>query len=355
MAALIEEKEKEQRARTATPIADLPKKPDTSTFGGRMTNLSWLAGNRMGDLREGVGLPREGYGSFKGIPEFTPKPDAQGGAGFIGDANASPQKPSTVSSIAKPKTPTITPKAKPLLNNPWQMSGTPVQSLGSGFFASGQQGDNFYQWGRDAGKETSNVFLPEGVSPENLSKEELAKYGMFSESKGDTGRDVTVIRGLREFKGGKEKEDSMTRERQLQQSVTSAISSLATAQDQGVNPAAASGIISGLSRDQSGIEQAEIAADAAVKAATQKAVTAGAKVTVANIKTRRPDPNNPFNQIEESVPIAIWGSDSRDYMFREGTVEFRKGNWIFPEAWDEAYKKYMLSVIYGIDIEEENK
>jgi len=239
---------------------------------------------------------------------------------------------------------------QPLLNNPWSMSSQAMTRLGNNnLFATGQQagvGEQMMQWGHREGNTIQNLMLPPALSQAIQMMDEetqgtmlqgLAKSGKFSghtetladnTTVNDTAKDVTVIRGMREFKGGKEKVDDMTAERKTQQSIRSAISDLASAKDRGLDESVVGGVITSMTGDQSKEKIAEIGAKGKGKAE---------KPTIMNIKTKWIDENG--LEHEESIPAAMTNNNNRiDYVGAGGNImtvhRNKKGSFDTPEGFN---------------------
>lgn len=238
------------------------------------------------------GMAKDFYQGMRGIPEGTEVATGDmsairdAGTGEMTQQKATPA-PGTVGAPGKagaPGKPATT--QRPLLTNPWAgatMGSTPMKAMGNGLFASGQgqeEGESMYQWSKRDGNNIRTVMLPAGVRPESLTEQQLAAYNPQTESLMDDARDVKVIRGLREFKGGREVRDGMTDERKTRQSINSVISSLVDAQNQGVEQGTAGGVISQILSGNASRDVAATQAAATVSAAAQKAASEAGKKNV---------------------------------------------------------------------------
>jgi len=232
-----------------------------------------------------LNMGKDFYQGVRGIPEGT---EVGGNASVNMISDAAAAETQTQKAPAKAGTPgkpaTITqPK---LLTNPWAgatQSSTPMKAMGAGIFASGQgqeEGESMYQWSKRDGNNIRTVMLPAGVRPDQLTEQQLAAYNPQTESLADDARDVKVVRGLREFRGGREVRDDMTDERKTRQGIQSVISSLVDAQNQGVDTGAAGGVISQLLSGNASRDVAKTQAAATITAAAQKAASEAGKKNV---------------------------------------------------------------------------
>jgi hypothetical protein len=188
------------------------------------------------------------------------------------------------------------PAPRKLLNNPWQQGGVPMRALQGGIYASGQdlpEGESpYYEWSRTTNGQIEKVMLPAGVDPTKLSGEQMAAFKPYIENPADTGEGVRVVRGLREFKGGKEVEDGRTAElrtkdmiRMMSQEMDSAANPVGrqqgfTGERIPTDPAAMQGVVSEMLQGQSQERQQEIASASQER---QQKTAAGAAITAAKI------------------------------------------------------------------------
>jgi len=282
MAAILEEKEKE------AGVAG-PSQPAASTLSSRLGKAQAGAERGMSRIRKTLGVPEGGFNSRLNLPKrsqtvamvgndqkATP-PVASGTIdrttiGSFPEGVKSKAAPAAPSSAAAP----AAAKPKGLVTNLWSPSPMAMKNMGGGnaaqgnaTFASGQgqpEAQSMYQWTQNIGKDVQRVMLPTGVNPDQLTPDGLSAFGVQTEQMtgegGDDGRDVTVIRGLRKFKGGKEIKDDMTDERKMRQGVSSAISDLAMAGDRNVDQGAIGSVITQMGKSQTDERAAAATADA---------------------------------------------------------------------------------------------
>lgn len=252
------------------------------------------------------------------------------------------------------------PRGRPLLTNPWAnatRSDVPMQAMTGGLFASGQgqsEDQSYYEWTTRNGNKLQKVMLPAGVDPRSLSKEQLAAFKPYDVDTGDTGQQVSVVRGLREFKGGKEIEDGMTAERKQQQQMSSVISSLSDAKNQGVDQVVVGGIISSL-----GTADTKAKADILSAQLTAQAHERAARIA-ASVKESIPDFNKRFktdsykitlgdllNPVTYNVPVMFdMATGSRQIVLPEFTITQGADGFVkLPEGVTEDQKKYISTVL----------
>jgi len=206
------------------------------------------------------GMAKDIYKGVRGIPEET---NLSVNANPIRNAAAA-DNAMTAKVVQRPAAGTQ--KSAPAPAAQWTR-GEAISSLGNGMFATGQGEPTHQRWGVNQGGVISNLTLPIGQNPNEMNP---ADYQSLIE-KQDTGSDVTVGRGLREFKGEKEQVNSMTGQRRLADQIASMMSEYTKAVGAAPSGAEAANIIGNIASGEAGKEQSRIASDAAVRAAQTKA------------------------------------------------------------------------------------
>jgi len=203
------------------------------------------------------GLAKDVYKGARGIPEETnlsmptTNPISQAAAA------SSPQTRVVQRPSASSKRPT--PPAQ------WT-GGEYVTDMGSGLFATGQGSPTHQRWGVNQNGVISNLTLPIGQNPNQMNP---ADYQSLIERE-EPAKGVSVIRGLREFKNGKEVRDDMTPQRQLASQIATMLSEYQKSVGAPPGGPEAANIISSLISGETAKAQSKIAANAAVRASQNK-------------------------------------------------------------------------------------
>lgn len=228
----------------------------------------------------------------------------------------------------------------------WTQGGG-VTEMSPGIFATGQGDPTHVRWGMNQGGAISNLTLPIGQDPNKMKPEE---YQSLIEREDPAARDqVSVIRGLREFKGGKEIEDANTERRRMADNIASMIGEYQKAVAGGATPQDRQAISGIIQQQVAGEAQKSVAQSAAwadaIKArigAAKEAQKAGVKMT--DISVKMSDPNNPTQSIVQKMPV-VYDTKSNTSRVFNGNYWFTldaQGRWVPPKGLNEDEYKLMF-------------